>query len=109
LLDPVIPGVPKPRRLIPPPIVDFSTPQQDFAGMSQTEVEAALGAAHTQIERHPGQLWVYQSGTCKVELLFLLDVLRNDKFVADWTITGIESTPQNRQRCLRRIERQHAK
>jgi hypothetical protein len=93
----------------PAPPADTKAPDITLAGLSRPEVMATLGDPQEQKDSNPGRTWIYHSGTCTVEILFLLDVTRNDEFVVDSRLDGTDGTPRGEQACLKRIASQHAK
>jgi hypothetical protein len=103
------PPPPPPPRPKPAPAAPPRAAPTEFDGLSKAEVVALLGEAPEQTERNPGQLWIYRAGPCTAELLFLLDVVRNDRFVAEWHVTGTDGTPAGQQRCLQRIGKRYGK
>ncbi len=103
------PPPPPPSRPKPAPVTPPRPTPTEFNGLSKAEVIALLGEAPEQTERNPGHLWIYRAGPCTAELLFLLDVVRNDRFVADWHVTGTDGTPAGQQRCLQRIGKRYGK
>ena len=105
------PPPPKPSKPKPPPVAEQPrpAPPSDFTGLSKADVTALLGEAPEQEERNPGQVWIYRAGSCTAELLFLLDIVRNDRFVAEWHIAGTDGTPAAQQRCLQRIGKRYGK
>lgn len=103
---PSVPKLPLPPK---PPAAATRMLPQSFVGLSKAEVTTILGENREESERQPGQVWAYHAGSCAIELLFLLDVTRNDRFVADWWVTGPDVTPQSQQRCLQRFESRRGK
>jgi hypothetical protein len=97
------PPPPKPAAPVPP-AADI-----ELIGMSQPQVAETLGEPAERQDNNPGQTWIYRAGKCTVEVLFLLDVTRNDQFVVDRSITGTEGTPRADQLCLQRIARNRDK
>ncbi|TAL02433.1 MAG: hypothetical protein EPO08_07030 [Rhodospirillaceae bacterium] len=98
------PPPPKPR--VPP---EAHPEDITLIGLSRPEVTTALGDPQEQKDSNPGQTWIYRSGSCTVEILFLLDVTRNDDFVVDQRMDGTDGTPHGEQVCLRRIASHHGK
>jgi hypothetical protein len=109
----------KPKPVAPRPTLAPGLPAlpETFSGLSKSEVAAILGADYEESERQPGEVWTYRANTCAVEFLFLLDVTRNDRYVADWVVTGPPTPPsgppssasQAQQRCLQKIQAAHGK
>jgi hypothetical protein len=62
-----------------------------------------LGEPQDQRDSNPGRLWTYRTNTCTVEVLFLLDMMRNDDFVVDHRVSGTDGSAKAEQACLRRI------
>jgi hypothetical protein len=108
--EPPPPPSPPPRpKPVPPPAPPRAELPSDFTGLSKAEIAALLGEAPEQTERNPGQVWIYRAGACTAEMLFLLDIVRNDRFVAEWHVTGTDGTPAAQQRCLKRIGKRYGK
>jgi hypothetical protein len=97
---PVKPLTPPPKPAAPG---ELAPPDLVLTGLSRPDVSNLLGEAQEQRDSNPGRLWVYRSGTCTVEILFLLDIMRNDDFVVDHRVSGTDGTPKAEQACLRRI------
>jgi hypothetical protein len=100
-VDPVDPTVPEPP--IPP---GESTPIV-IVGLSQGDVLKTLGEPAQRTERNPGQSWVWRTDGCSLEVLFLLDVVRNDLYAIDRKVNGTDGTPMGEQLCLQRIKSGH--
>ena len=82
---------------------EAATPDVVLTGLSRPEVTNVLGDPQEQRDSNPGRLWVYRSGACSIEILFLLDIMRNDDFVVDHRVSGTDGSPKAEQACLRRI------
>jgi hypothetical protein len=100
------PSPPKPR---PPKRVPASdgAPPIVLIGLSRPEVLATLGEPESQTTRGPGQAWVYRAGPCSVEVVFLMDVVRNELYAVDRRLGGTDGSPRAEQQCLRRIRAAH--
>jgi len=108
---PPLPTLKPPPPKSRPPSSETQTHIDDITliGLSRPEVTALLGDPQEQKDSSPGHTWIYRSGSCSAELLFLLDVVRNDDFVVDRRIDGTDGTPKSEQLCLRRIASHHGK
>lgn len=103
------PRKPRPavRRVAPPATPAPSDAPIVVVGVSRKELTMSLGEPAERIDRNPGQAWVYRASPCAVEVLFLLDVVRNDLFSIDRKVTGTDGTPRGEQQCLQRIKAAH--
>ena len=103
------PRKPRPavRRVTPATPPPSSDAPIMLVGLSRKELATTLGEPAERIDRNPGQAWVYRASPCAVEVLFLLDVVRNDLFSIDRKVTGTDGTPRGEQQCLQRIKSAH--
>lgn len=103
------PRKPKPtvRRAAPAPIPAPAGEPIVLIGLSRRELANTLGEPAERVDRNPGQAWVYRETGCAVEVLFLLDVVRNDLFSIDRKVTGTDGTARAEQQCLQRIKSAH--
>jgi len=98
---------PPPKKPAAPPVAEG--PGVVLTGLSQPEVVSAFGQPQEQRDSNPGRIWIYRAGACEVEILFLLDVMRNDDFVVDHRVSGTDGTPKSEQACFRRIASRNGK
>ena len=103
------PRKPKPalRRVVPPATPTPSHAPIMLIGLSRQEMTSTLGQPAERLDRNPGQAWVYRASPCAVEVLFLLDVVRNELFSIDRKVTGTDGTSRGEQECLQRIKAAH--
>lgn len=108
------PTLPKPKPPAPKSQPDdksgpLSEPlPASFVGLSKSDIAAMFGRAQEESARQPAEIWTYRLGPCVAEFVFLLDVTRNDRFVADWKVTG-EASASGQERCLQRMRVRHGK
>jgi hypothetical protein len=96
----------------PPPRKPHAPPAPTpivLTGLTRTETASMLGEPAARTERNPGETWVYRAPGCEVEVLFLLDLQRNDYFAVDSHVTAGGASPEGEQTCLHRIKRDHDK
>ena len=74
-----------------------------IVGLSSTDMVRTLGEPTQRVERNPGEVWTYRTPGCAVEILFLLDVVRNALFAVDSKIAGTDGTARAEHQCLQRI------
>ena len=80
-----------------------------LAGLTRTQTAALLGEPATRTDRNPGEAWLYRAPGCEIEVLFLLDLQRNDYFAVDSRVTAGTNSPDGEQACLHRIKHDHDK
>ncbi len=113
--QPAAPAVVPPPPRKPKPVARRTAPATPapsnapivLVGLSRQELQTTLGQPAERLDRTPGQAWVYRASPCAVEVLFLLDVVRNDLFSIDRKVTGTDGTPRGEQQCLQRIKAAH--
>jgi hypothetical protein len=108
------PTLPKPKPPAPKSQPDdtpgptFEPLPASFVGLSKSDIAAMFGRAQEESERQPAEIWIYRLEPCVAEFVFLLDVTRNDRFVADWKVTG-DASASGQERCLQRMRVRHGK
>src|SRR5882724_7833431 len=84
-----------------------ATPDIELIGLSQPQAVELFGTPSEQTDRDGGKSWTWRAPRCAVELLFYLDLSRNDYYVLDRRVFGTDGSEREAQLCLRKL--QHAK
>ena len=84
-----------------------ATPDIELIGLSQPQAVELFGMPSEQTDRDGGKTWTWRAPRCAVELLFYLDLSRNDYYVLDHRVLGTDGSERQAQACLRKL--QHAK
>ncbi len=82
-------------------------PPVDLVGRSRAQVTGLLGEPTARKDLASGQSWTYRAGDCSLEVLFFLDLSRNDFYALQQHVTGGDGTPAGEQRCLEAIRHAH--
>jgi hypothetical protein len=100
---PPIPAPPprRPRPKLPAASTDTAI---TIVGLSRPDLINLLGEPAERTDRNAGQTWVYHSGSCTLEVLFLFDMTRNEMFAVDRKLSGIDATPRAEQQCLQHLK-----
>jgi hypothetical protein len=87
-----------------PPTTPAPAPDIELIGLSQPQAVELFGTPSEQTERDGGKTWTWRAPRCVVELLFYLDLSRNDYYVLDRRVLGTDGTERAAQACLRKLQ-----
>lgn len=79
----------------------------ELVGRSRADVVRLLGEPSTRKELASGQSWTYEADGCSLEVLFFLDLSRNDFYALQQHMAGGDGTPAGTQRCVEQIRHAH--
>ena len=79
-------------------------PEVRLIGLDERHVAALFGTPRMEREQAPGKSWVYESGRCKLDLSFYLDVQSRVFRTLAYEVTSYDNSAEGRRLCVAELQ-----